>query len=444
MNRVRSTALALFAAVLVVGLVPVVAKADVDSFFRYAGSKPLSAYTPGEVLKTRTRQYHLLGVPTPLQAVQVLYRTTDAQGRPSANVTSVLKHPGKRIRGVVSYQSAYDSLNPQDSPSRAVAGDFRMFGLTPQGRNIHVGNVMANMEDAIMPAVLALGYAVNIPDTEGQEAHFAAGPEYGTNTLDSLRAISSVRSTGVGHKSKIGLVGYSGGAIASNWAAILAPKYAPEINRRIAGVSQGGLLVNPYRNLRYVSGSYGWGGVIGMAINGVGRAYGIDFDKYTTPYGKQVLRQLSDASILNFWYPGLTWRKLVKPQYFNPASVPPFVEAVNKLNMGTAPVPTAPMFIAQSDNGVLEGTLPGPPGIGLGDGVMITGDVRALARRYCRAGTSVEYHQYPLSHTTGPNLWGIETVVWLLDRMSGKRVPSNCGQIPRGNPDALKPLQHAR
>ncbi|WP_235916683.1 lipase family protein [Antrihabitans cavernicola] len=435
------------AAIVAVGALalPGVAQADDQDFFSYTGAQSIGSFAPGAVLKTRSVPYHLAGVATPLEAVQVVYRTTDAKGEPVANVTSLLKNPTKSITGVVSYQSAYDSLNPADSPSRAVAGDFHLFGMTPVGRNISVGNVMSNAENAIMPAVLALGYAVNLPDTEGQNADFAAGPEYGMNTLDSLRAISAVADTGVSATTPIGLVGYSGGAIASNWAAILAAKYAPDINRRIVGVAQGGVLVNPARNLQYVSGSLGWGGVIGMAINGVARAYGLDFDRYLSDYGRQVLRQLSDASILNFWYPGLTWQKLVKPEYADPKSVPEFVDAVNKLNMGTAPVPTTPMFIAQAANGILEGTAPGPAGIGPGDGVMIAGDVQALAHRYCAAGLPVLYHAYdPLSHTLAPDLWGPESVLWLLDRFANKPAPDNCAQVGPGNLDAFAPQQHAR
>lgn len=422
---------------------PSTARANDPGFFVYSGSKPLASFAPGAVLKTRTIPYHLAGVATPLQAVQVLYRTTDATGQPDANVTSLLKYPSGTPKGVVSYQSVYDSLNPDDSPSRAVAGDFHLFGMTAVGRNIEDGNAASNAENAILPAVLALGYAVNIPDTEGPNADFAAGPEYGMNTLDSLRAISAVAGTGVNANTPIGLVGYSGGAIASNWAAILGPRYAPDINHRLVGVAEGGVLVNPGRNLQYVSGSLGWGGVVGMAIDGVARAYHLNFDKYLSDYGRQVLRQLSDASILNFWYPGLTWQKLVLPQYANPDSIPEFVDAVNKLNMGAAPIPTAPMFIVQADNGILEGTWPGPPGVGPGDGVMIAGDVRALADRYCAAGVSIDYQQFGIiSHTTAPDFWGPESVLWLLDRFAGKPAPSNCAQIPPGNPDAFAPQHH--
>lgn len=435
----------LLAALCVAVIMPATANAASDPFYRYSGTAPLASLAPGTVLATRTMLYHLANVPTPLRAVQILYRTTNALGEPAANVTSVLTTPNPANKGVVSYQSAYDSLNPEDSPSRAVAGDTTLLDLTPRGRNVHIGGAFANAENTIMPAVLALGYAVNIPDTEGQRAHFAAGPEYGTNTLDSLRALSAVAATGVSRTAPIGLVGYSGGAIASNWAAMLAPSYAPDVNSRLVGVAQGGLLVNPSRNLRYVSGSLIWAGAIGMAINGVGRAYGIDIDKYLNPYGKQIIRQMSDASILNFVYPGLTWEKLAKPEYKKIESIPEFVEALNKINMGTAPVPAVPMFIAQAANGILEGTAPGPVGIGPGDGVMIVGDVRALAHRYCRAGLPITYHEYgPLSHTLAVDLWAPESVVWLLDRFARRSAPTNCGQIAPGSRDAFSPQRGVR
>ncbi|WP_328856720.1 lipase family protein [Williamsia herbipolensis] len=420
------------------------ASAAPDRFYTYSGHAALTSYVPGSVLKTRTMRYHVAGIATPLLATQILFRSTGATGAATANVTSVISPPGtKRSKGVVSYQSAYDSLNPEDGPSRAVAGDVDLGPLTPVGRNVHIGSIAANAENGILTTVLALGYSVNIPDTEGQDADFAAGPEYGMNTLDSLRAIAEVPSTGTDRTSRIGLIGYSGGAIASNWAAILAPGYAPDVNARLIGVAQGGLLVNPSRNLRYVSGSYGWAGVTGMAIKGVSRAYGFDLDKYLSNYGRQTLRQLSDASILNFWYPGLTWRKLMKPQFADPRTVPEFVDAVNELNMGTAAIPTVPMFIAQAANGIIELTPPGSRDIGPGDGVMITGDVRALAKRYCDNGLAVAYHQYDvLSHTTGAVVWLAESVPWLLDRFAGRPAPDTCGQIAPGNKDAFAQERH--
>ncbi|MGW6605509.1 lipase family protein [Streptomyces sp. NPDC055036] len=84
----------------------------------------------------------------------------------------------------------------------------------------------------LVPVPLLLGYDVVIPDTEGQNANFVVGPEYGTNTLDSIRAASRFPETCMNTGTRFGLIGYSGGAIATHWASVLAPSYASEVNSR--------------------------------------------------------------------------------------------------------------------------------------------------------------------------------------------------------------------
>ncbi|MFG2987498.1 lipase family protein [Streptomyces sp. NPDC048258] len=396
-----------------------------DPFYAYGGSEPLSAFEPGTVLKTRALQYHLVGIPTPLKAVQLLYRTTDAQGRPAANVTTVVRSPTGDRSKAVSYQSFYDSLSPEDGPSRAIAGDVTLGGLIP------------NVEALFLAPLLTQGYDVVIPDTEGQRANFAAGPEYGTNTLDSIRAATKSEQTGLSSSTAFGLMGYSGGAIATNWAAALAPSYAPDVNRKLVGYAEGGLLVDPAHNLKYVDGSLAWSGVIPMSVIGVSRSYGIDLKSYLNGYGLEVYKELEHGSIVDALghYPGLTWKKMAKPEYANPNSIPAFLEAVNKLNLGSAGTPSVPGFIAQGNAGILEGTFGNHPGVGTGDGVMVAGDVRALARQYCATGgTAVRYSQYELlSHTGAPVVWAPVALGWLGDRFAGRTAPSDCGRIPAGN-----------
>ncbi|MGZ9928378.1 lipase family protein [Streptomyces sp. NC-S4] len=396
-----------------------------DPFYTYGGSAPLSAFAPGTVLKTRTLQYHLVGIPTPLKAVQLLYRTTDAQGRPAANVTTVVRSPTGDRSKAVSYQSFYDSLSPEDGPSRAIAGNLTLGGLIP------------NVEAVFLAPLLTQGYDVVIPDTEGQQANFAAGPEYGTNTLDSIRAATRSAQTGLTSDTAFGLMGYSGGAIATNWAAALAPSYAPDVQRKLVGYAEGGLLVDPAHNLKYVDGSLAWSGVIPMAVIGVSRSYGIDLKSYLNGYGLEVYKELEHGSIVDAIgrYPGLTWKKMAKSQYADPNSIPAFVEAMNRINLGSAPTPASPGFIAQGDAGVLEGTFGNRPGIGTGDGVMVAGDVRALARQYCATGNSaVKYSQYELlSHVGATVAWAPVALGWLGDRFSGRPAPSDCGRIPAGN-----------
>ncbi|RNI19672.1 lipase family protein [Flexivirga caeni] len=407
------------------GLTAAPAHADTN-FFSYHGSRPLASYAPGAVLGTRTIDYHLAGIALPVKVEQILYRTQNAVGAPDANVTSVILPPGRAKSGeAVSYQSFYDSLSVADSPSRVFAGDQRF-----------PGGVIPNIETALIAPMLLQGYPIVVPDTEGPTADFAAGPEYGATTLDSIRAASSAAGTGINASTKLALFGYSGGAIGTNWAAAMAPSYAPDVNKRLVGASEGGLLVDPAHNLKYVSGSPVWAGVAPMALAGASRAYGLNLAPYVSTSGASVLAGVQNDSIAQglLANPFITWQQLVKPQYANPDSIKPFVDAVNKLNLGQRPSPTVPMFIEQGAGGFFEGTPGNKPGIGAGDGVMITGDVRSLARQYCASGTTVKYTQQDLlSHVATAVPWATASIGWINDRFAGQAAPSSCGSIPAGN-----------
>jgi len=398
---------------------------EADPFYEYAGATPLAEIAPGTVLKTRTLSYHVVGVPLPVKAVQLLYRSTSQLGEPTVNVTSVLK-PLLSIGTpqVVGYQSFYDSLNPVDEPSYAISGGLTLGGAIPQ------------VESALIGPELLAGRTVVVADTEGEGADFAAGPEYGFNTLDGLRAALASPATGLASTKKIGLIGYSGGAIATEWAAELAPTYAPDVNAKLVGAAIGGVLVDPAHNLHYVEGSLSWAGVMPMAIIGVSRAFHIDLTPYLTEYGAQLYAKLEKASIAEALaqYPGLTWAQLAKSEYPTPESIPAYVHTVNQLIMGTGGTPTAPLFIGQGALGELEGTPGNKPGIGEGDGVMIAGDVRTLARSYCERGDKVLYDEYALGHITAAVPWIATAVPWLEARFAGAPAPQNCASIAPGNP----------
>lgn len=401
-----------------------------DPFYRYEGSAPLSSFAPGSVLKTRALSYHVAGVPLPVTAVQLLYRSTSALGQPTVNVTSVLLPPLRLgPPTIVSYQSFYDSLNNEDEPSYSISGGVTLGGLIP------------DVESAVIAPALLAGDTVVVPDTEGEEADFAAGPVYGINTLDSLRAALASPATGLAGAGKIGLIGYSGGAIATEWAAELAPSYAPEVSAKIVGTAFGGTLVDPAHNLHYVEGSTIWAGVIPMALIGIARAYHIELTQYMSEYGRSLNEKLQHASITEVLgqYPGLTWAQLSKPQYPTPETIPVYDEVANKLIMGTGGTPSEPLFIGQGAGGELEGTSGDKPGIGPGDGVMIAGDVRSLAREYCGRGVRVQYEQYEdLSHVPSALEWLPEAYAWLTARFLGLPAPQNCAQIAPGN--SLEPI----
>ncbi|MGH3561155.1 MAG: lipase family protein, partial [Mycobacterium sp.] len=286
---------------------------------------------------------------------------------------------------------------------------------------------------------IAEGFTVIVPDTEGQRADFATGPEYGMKTLDSIRA--AFNSSTVPSDAKIAMIGYSGGGLATEWAAELGPTYAPDINERMIGAAMGGLLVDPAHNLHYIEGTGFWAGVMPMALIGIARAFEIDLTPYLNPYGIRVFHELQAASIINVLgqYPGLKWTDLVSPEYPTPESLPVYVRCANQLIMGTGGTPAIPLFIGQGANGDLELTPGDKKGIGPGDGVMIAGDVRTLARGYCANGTKVHYEQYDaLSHIWSIPIWLPNSIAWINRRFAGLPASENCSSIAPGN--ALEPI----
>ncbi|MFE3193569.1 lipase family protein [Nocardia sp. NPDC059240] len=395
-----------------------------DPFYGYDAAA-LADIAPGAVLKTRVVDFHLAGIPLPIKVTQLLYRTTTALGAPAATVTSVMKPlvPTAQTR-LVSYQSAYDSLSPNCEPSYNVAGGFLDDPLG-SGFTGESGGVIA---------LLTQGYTVLTSDFEGQRPDFGVGPQAGMGVLDGIRAALNSPEVGLPSDVPVGMLGYSGGGIGTEWASEMAPDYAPDVNAHLVGAAAGGLPVDPIHNLKYASGSLFWSTVIPMAVVGASRAYGIDMTPYLSDYGKRITDTIQDGCIdkaLLNGGPLLTWQQLVKPEYARPESIPAFVHAVNKLIMGTGGTPTAPLYIAQGTLGELEGTLT-KPDIGPGDGIMVAADSAGLAQEYCDRGVTVQYEQYPVSHGITGAVWALKTLGWMADRFNGVPAPQNCGSLPPG------------
>jgi len=426
--RMRASAV-ITAAAISLGLAAAASAAPAgDDFYTYSGEQPLSSYPNGAILKTRAVSYSpLLEIPLPhIKGTQLLYKTTSFTGKPDVNVTTVFQpknQPASQQR-VIGYGSFYDSLNPYDQPSWVYA-----HGGSQPGQSI------AHIESMLMLEYLNDGYTMVVTDTEGQDAYFGAGPLYGRNTLDGLRASFASPDVGLAPTTKAGLVGYSGGAIATAWAAELAPSYAPDVDQRLVGATMGGVLAYPAHNLKYVEGSIMWAGVMPMAVLGISRAAEQDITPYLNDYGRSLYDHKQRVSILDvlLQYPGLKWEDMVKRKYADPEDVPIFAPMVNKLILSSYGNPSIPLYVAEGTKGEDEGTPGNKPGIGPGDGVMVAGDVRSAMRKYCAAGTTVEYHEHWAGHIGTAAQWLPTVRPWLNDRFTGKPATNNCADIKPGN-----------
>jgi Secretory lipase len=380
-----------------------------DPFYRWSG--PLARDMPGTILRTRAVTVGEAGGPaTPVKATQLLYVTTDELGRRTVSVVTVLQPPGKAAPAatrLVSYQTPYDALAAQCDPSYTL-----QTGALGQ-----------------MPLILryvAAGDTVVTADYEGEDLAYGAGQQYGYETLDAIRAAE--KWLGLREVSApVGMVGYSGGSIATEFASELARTYAPDLD--IVGVAEGGIPVDLFHNLAYIDHpSSGWTGNIPAWLDGLARGFGIsDLRQYLTPQGIAAVNADQARCIGDFT--GLTTEQMFKPQYQDIEKVPVLVRVLDHLIMSRTGTPRAPLFIGvgRSDS--------------IGDTVIVTKDVQELAYTYCHRGIPVEFHVYNgLSHGRAGLPFLEQAQAFLTQRFEHLPFQNGCGDIGPGNSIASVPV----
>ncbi|KAJ4393962.1 hypothetical protein N0V93_003179 [Gnomoniopsis smithogilvyi] len=188
----------------------------------YTAPDGYESTSPGAILRNRTAPNSLIQAAGSncSTAYQLLYRTTASQGNATFAVNTVLV-PQDPTNALLSYQIPYDSAYINSSPS---------YTLSQQ--------VYSDIKIA-----LGKGYFVTVPDYEGPLASFTAGHMSGYATLDGVRAtLNGAELYGLSDDTLYATWGYSGGALATEWAAELQADYASELS--FAGSAMGGLTPN--------------------------------------------------------------------------------------------------------------------------------------------------------------------------------------------------------
>ncbi len=180
-----------------------------DPFYSYTGS--LKNVQPGAVLRTRQVQISVAGAPQAYPATQVLYRTTDQLGQPSATTATIIRPAGASVTPpkLLSYQTFYDGVASTCRPS------YTLQGGDPS-------NTTANADEALMLDYVNQGFTVVTSDYEGLTDDYGAGHESGYGTLDAIRAAQ--HNLGLQPRATpVGMVGYSGGRSPASGPASLHP-----------------------------------------------------------------------------------------------------------------------------------------------------------------------------------------------------------------------------
>ncbi|MFI6167925.1 lipase family protein [Nocardia sp. NPDC051052] len=233
---------------------------EADPF--YAPPQALGQLPPGSIVRTREVEIALFGlVPQRISAWQLLYRTCDLDNVPEVAVTTVLLPWGAdpaAPRPLVSFQCAIDAVASKCLPSYALRRGARAAGSIPQ------------LELPLVASALARGWAVSVPDHGGTGGRFGVAREPGYRALDAIRAGLAFVPLGLAATTPVALWGYSGGGLATAWAAELAAEYAPELD--IVGAVAASPVGDPAAAFVRLNGSL-FAGFAAVFTAGLARAY---------------------------------------------------------------------------------------------------------------------------------------------------------------------------
>lgn len=360
-----------------------------DPFF--AEPADLADLAPGTVIRQRSVKTNLVpGVPMPARsAFQILVRSNDAKDRPAAVAATVLVPRATSKKQLLAYQPAIDGLGAKCNPTYTLqTGTEKEAALVANGLNA--------------------GLTVVVPNHQGPRDAFAAGPMAAHAVLDSVRGtLLSPEAELDGSSTKVAMMGYSGGAIATGWAAQLQPDYAPEVN--LVGVASGGTPADLEAAGESMDGTLDGGGLFVGAAIGVSREYP-ELLTLLNAKGLAYADQIKDQCLAELvTHPFDSVKKYSDSA--DPLREPVAQGVLSELKMGGDLAPTAPVYLWHSRNDQLIPYRVAP----------------ALRDDWCSQGTKVRLVSDLLSeHLIGGVTYAAPALRWLQDRYTGKPITGTC------------------
>ena len=374
---------------------------------------------PGTVLRSRDVELAFLGlIPQPVSATQLLYRTTDMNGVPEACVTTVIV-PTDRVVGqngpLLSYQCAIDAMSSRCFPSYALRRRSKALGS------------IAQLELFLVAAALAEGWAVSVPDHEGLQGMWGAPFEPGYRILDGIRAAMNCDQLSLSPSSPVGLWGYSGGGLASAWAAEMCADYAPELD--IVGAVLGSPVGDLGHTFRRLNGGV-FAGLPAMVVAALAHVYP-DLNKvikeHTNDEGRALLDRLETMTTVGavLRMAGKNMGDYLDEPLEDILSSPEVSNVFESIKLGAA-APAPPVLIVQAVH----------------DYLIDVHDIDALADAYSAGGANVTYHRDAFNeHMLLHPLSAPMTLRWLTDRFA--RRPVNDHLIRTVWPTMFNPMTYA-
>ncbi len=369
---------------------------DQDPFYRAPAGYQHAE--PGDVLRSRSVELGFLGlIRQRVQATQLLYRSTNLHGEPEVAVTTVLvphRASAEAVRPVLSYQCAIDAVTSRCFPSYALRRGARPIGAFVQS------------EYLLIAAALSRGWAVSVPDHEGCRGMWGAPHEPGYRILDGLRAAMRCDRLGLSPSAPVALWGYSGGGLASAWAAEHNTDYAAELN--MVGAVLGSPVGDCGVVARNLNGTF-FAGLAALMISALTQVFpGAQrvVDEHATDAGKRLLDDLQSMTTAQ-----AVWRlhhtdigSYVDMSADELWDVPEVQEVFDATKLGQS-TPRAPLLVVHSVH----------------DGIISVDAIDQLVQAYRHAGATVTYRRDRFSgHILLHPLSAPMSLSWMRDRFAGQ------------------------
>ncbi|MFI5779062.1 lipase family protein [Nocardia sp. NPDC051570] len=380
---------------------------EFDPAFYNPPADVVASKQPGEIIAAREVHLGFYSiVPLNIDAWQLSFRSTNTRGEPIAAVTTVMKPRGDnggQPRNLLSYQF------PEDSNAQYCAPSYALQQASIPGQI--TGQFDIPFEFVLPLTALGTGWAVAMPDHEGPNSAFAAGPLEGRITLDGIRAAEDFQPMGLpGRDTKVGMAGYSGGAMATDHAAELHASYAPDLN--IVGAMAGGNQPDLRDTIALASNNLG-SGLILSGMFGVAREYP-ELDAYIqqhmNAFGKAMI---GPKNALCLWSAAIVPFVNITGLFDTPDPMHDRVltKVFDEISLGHS-TPDMPEFLYQSNP----------------DEFAPVGPVNRLVDKYCADPKArVQYVRDNFSEHITLEIDSLPRVLlWMKDRFDGVPVPGGC------------------
>ena len=388
----------------------------------------LADLAPGTVIRSRQVRIGFLGLvgQRGLAAWQLAYRSAGLDGSPEVAVTTVIvprDHDPARAQKVIAYQCAIDAVSDRCFPSYALRAGARSWGALPQ------------FELMLIAGLLDRGFVVSLCDHEGRNGYFAAPREPGYRVLDGIRAATAFPPLGLTSATPVGLFGYSGGGMASAWAAEMAPAYAPEIP--IVGAVLGSPVGDPGEAFIKLNGGP-HAGLPALVVSGLRHAYpglGKVVRRHASLDGIRRLEALQEMTTVGaiVRYAFDDFDDFVDPPLADVLAEPEVLAVFDDLRLGVE-TPQCPLLVVQSTH----------------DQIIDVVDVDSQVERYVEGGADVVYVRDRVSEHISLMVLAMPAMLAWLERRftdapvtTGTRTVTSLALSPRAWPGFVRMLGSA-